>query len=495
MFHYPDRLAGLDDMVLQINTPLNTLSSAVSKRGLDDQPYINVKKVKTRKGRRASRPPLADKTISNNITTHAQSQAKTTCGEELTESQDGKDCNTTSRSRARQPKSGDHPFKPLPPVPSASTLQLPSFLNFSSQSSIRPAVPLLQQSSPALPPSILFQPSSAPRTTSRRRVVVRKSDHKKVHDEPLFIPAFHHPNSPYVPWASPVRRRILCPATPTSPTDVYSRPHSRSGARAPEPAESEAHSDPISVAKEGKFSSTWARLKKSVKGSTKAAVSRLVRFKKSSRSNKEPSHTCLASCKASSIPDEEIVFAENPSPSSHPPQCSRSRLIHTSLESFASSDSSTLAAWLATRRRASSETARDTKHEMSLDEYEVMGSWLDLSRSEGEWPCGVPDCDLHTPDGSPNAMCQGLKIFRTTMPFDRTDPPSTPVHIKAPSPSFSSDFHPTPSQFCSLPRLPSQCFKLKPDDPGHLTVPGDGHMLPHKRSRELSMPGGWTFTT
>ena len=47
-----------------------------------------------------------------------------------------------------------------------------------------------------------------------------------------------HPNNPYVPWQTPARRQITRPLTASNfslPSGCYSRPLSRSGARAPEP--------------------------------------------------------------------------------------------------------------------------------------------------------------------------------------------------------------------------------------------------------------------
>ncbi|KAH7915354.1 hypothetical protein BJ138DRAFT_1141938 [Hygrophoropsis aurantiaca] len=485
MFDYSDRLAGLDDMVLQINIPSNMLPSAGPKSGLDGQPYIDAKKVKTRKGRRAGRSPLADKTPINNKTVPCPVQPTAIKAR-------SEDVPVSSLPQKRS-RPTSHSFKPLPAVPSASTLQLPSFLNFSSQLSIRPSPPVLQQSTPKQHTSVLFQPPSSARTTSRRRVVIQRSTHKKVHEGPLFIPAFHHPNSPYVPWDDLDRRRILPLAAELTSAPNSSHP-SLCNVEKPQGAP-KLSVEPEPIKKVGKLSTTWTRLKVTVKGSLKTALSHIGKPNNSPRGKKETLHTCLPSCKANNTSDHGMTFAENPSPSSPTSQCSRTRLIRTSLASFASSDSSTLAAWIAVRRE-SSETTRNTDQEISLNDYEVRGSWLDLSRGEGEWPCGVPDCDLHTLDGSPNSTCQGLKIFRTTMPFDRTHETSlTPIRVQVPSPAFSSDFHPTPPQFYSLPRLPSQCFELKPGSMEHLALDNAGPTLLAKKSRDLSMPGGWTFTS
>lgn len=61
-----DSLAGLDSMVLHINTPSPTVTTAPIT--LDGEPYILVPR-KKRKLARAGRKPLADKTSATNVLT------------------------------------------------------------------------------------------------------------------------------------------------------------------------------------------------------------------------------------------------------------------------------------------------------------------------------------------------------------------------------------------------------------------------------------------
>ncbi|KAF8213351.1 hypothetical protein K438DRAFT_1088451 [Mycena galopus ATCC 62051] len=115
------------------------------------------------------------------------------------------------------------PFRPLPPVLATSPLRFSSFLDdiditteFCHATTTPSVAPSLKSESPSPPATPIFRQLS------------------------IEIPSVSHPNSPYVPWASPVRRNILRPLTPSSQMSGfsgYSRPYSRSGARAPEPQE------------------------------------------------------------------------------------------------------------------------------------------------------------------------------------------------------------------------------------------------------------------
>ncbi|KIJ68245.1 hypothetical protein HYDPIDRAFT_106404 [Hydnomerulius pinastri MD-312] len=485
-------------MILKISAP-SKIPTIISNRTLDHDPYINVKKVKKPKTQRASRPPLADKPSSNNMAHLAPppkekvnssmllnipccppSQPSVVPAKEVTP------------PRVTRSVTDTNSFRPLPPLPSASTLQLPSFLNFSTQSFTPPPEPQTQRSTSSLPASVLFRVSSTP-VSSRRKVIVRKTKNKKVHEGPHWIPAFHHPNSPYVPWTSPVRRRILPPPSPLSPSPVIFSPHcSRSGAVAPEPWASDISSETHKKSGKEKLSSSWKSFKNSLKKGVKNVVAHLGKSRKSLKSscNSQNMLRTYDETDTTTAHKSNITFAANPSPPTRPESsCSR-----RSLASFVSSDSKALVTWLAERCATAPEVADDSPGGMSVEEYELMGSWLDLRHRDGEWVCGVKDCDLHTPDGSPNALCCHLKVFRTAMPFDSPDLLMSPAEPMAPSPSFSSEFLATPSRFCSLPRLPSQSFDIAliyKERPG--VYPNAERCLISKKSRELSMPGGWTF--
>jgi len=496
MFHYSGgRLASLDDMVLKISAP-SKVTSAISKCALDSEPYVKVKKVQKRKARRTCRPPLTDKTFVNNAVagTPLNSQLKSLerpTVEKPRGQQESLFPPNEPVTRVTRSQHDIESFHPLPPLPSASTLQLPSFLNFSTTHSLFPSSHANQcppKSSRSLPASTLFRRSSS--HVSVRRVVIRKTKNAKVYEGPQWIPAFHHPNSPYVPWSSPTRRRILLPLIPESPISPLC---SRSGAVAPEPWGS--HSTTEIQTNAEKRSSSWKNFMGSVKSGLRGAkrvVSRIGNVQKFSRRRADLSTTNWGADPSTGY---SVVFAESPSLTSPSPQTENASSSRVSLGSLVSSDSTTLAAWLA-ERHTTSGTSRECPG-MSIEEYEMMGSWLDLRRGNGDWVCGVRDCDVHTPDGSVGALRHEQRVFRTAMPFDATDhhePLKIPVPKKMTLPVSPVD-SPTPLPFCSLPQLPSRSSAMSPKVLETLGNPSVERLLMSKKSRELDMPGGWTFTS
>ncbi|KAG2077108.1 hypothetical protein BDR04DRAFT_646747 [Suillus decipiens] len=338
-------------------------------------------------------------------------------------------------------------FRPLPSLPSASTLQLPSFLNFSTTHSLTSSLPANQcrsESSHSLPATILFRHSSS-HVSSTRRVIVRKTKNTKVYE---------------------------VPESPISP------PYSRSGAVAPEPWAS--HSTTETETNVKKRSSSWKSFKKSV-----PKLSRGRSDVKAMNRSDDP------------IPStgDYIAFAKDSLPVSPGSPTEDTSASRASLGSFVSSDSVTLAAWLAERH-----TTSDTSWEspgMSVEEYEMMGSWLDLRVGDGEMVCGVLDCTAHTPNGPPDALCQGLRDLRPAVPFDATvhEPIKAPVPKQTSSPVFILDLNSWPHLFYSLPRLPSQALVMSTKELKTLDDLNVERVLTSKKSRELSMPGGWVFTS
>lgn len=378
----------------------------------------------------------------------------------------------------RQSQHDIESFRPLPHLPSASTLQLPSFLNFSTTHSLTPSLLTNQcppKSSQSLPASILFHRSSS--HVSVQPVIIRKTKNAKVYEGPQWIPAFHHPNSPYVPWPSPKRRHILCPLIPESP--ISSPPCSRSGAVAPEPWGSQSNTETQTNVK--KRSSSWRNLMKSIRSGLKGVKTSVSRIGKVQMFSRQHADVSTTNCSNDPTADDYVVVAENAPPTSLSPRISRA-----SLDSLASSNSATLAAWLLERRTITNTSCKCPG--MSLEEYEMMGSWLDLRRGGGEWVCGVQDCNVHTPNGSLRALCHGLPAFRTTMPFDTT------VHerFETPVPKPSTLDSLTPLPFCSRP--PSETAAMTPKILENLGDPSVECLLMSKKSRELNMPGGWMIT-
>ncbi|KAJ7169605.1 hypothetical protein C8R46DRAFT_1089319 [Mycena filopes] len=213
------------------------------------------------------------------------------------------------------------PFQPLPPVLATSPLRLPSFLDLTLQSldneSVAPS-PKSESASPSPPP--IFPLS-------------------------IDIPSVSHPNSPYVPWPSPVRRQILRPLTPASQVSRFSRPYSRSGARAPEP-----ESPPPAQNKFLRLSKSLKNLRRTVKQSVKHVKNALRKTSKA----RSP-ETVL---EAVPIP----ILCPSPTPPSLP----------SPVPSCESTNTTSLAEWL---RDCEANVERATPNFMSLEEYEERGSW------------------------------------------------------------------------------------------------------------------------
>lgn len=501
MFHYSGRLAGLDEMILKISAP-SKIASAVSTCTLDGEPYLKVRKVKKRKAQRVSRPPLADKTLP--AVNHASIQHPHASGPLKIQRKSSEKPAAVEKPREEQQKlvPPDQPvthvnrlqyniesFRPLPPVPSASTLQLPSFLNFSTTHSLASPSPVNQcrnKSSRSLPATILFRHSSS-HISSTGRVVVRKTKNKKVYEGPHWIPAFHHPNSPYVPWPSAVRHRILPPLMPESPISPL---YSRSGAVAPEPWGSNSTTETQTNVE--KRSSSWMSFKKSVRSglkSVKSVVSRIGKVPKLSCGRSDIKMTNRSDDPVSSAGDC-MVFTQNPSPVCSDSPIKDISVPRASLSSLVSSDSATLAAWLAERH--TSNTSYESPG-MSVEEYEMMGSWLDLRVGDGEGVCGVPDCDAHTSNGLPATLCHRLRDFHSAVPVDATF--NEPGPKKTTLPVSTLDLHSWRHPFYSLPRLPSQAFVISTKELKTLDDPNVERFVMSKKSREISMPGGWAFTS
>lgn len=482
MFHFSkDRLAGLDNIILKISLP-SKVPSVIPNCPISHERYLEVEKTPRRKSRVVARVALGDKTNSNSVPTNTTPQGRLEDPTLLVVPC----CKLPKLDKSLSMKAAldDNPYRPLPPLPSASPLQFPSFLDLPTS----PSTPSIQTQfhgpASSAPTAVLFRVPPTP--TSSRKRLARKSK-KEVTIGPHWIPAFHHPNSPYVPWTPSVRERILPLPSPTSISSAVESCCPRSGAIAPEPWASSTFSDRSKeVPRTTRVAKSWMNMRNNIKNRIKKVAACLGMAKKPTKESSGTQYTIPSSGAPKSTPMPKPDCFEGDDP-----------LSRASLASFPSSDSVALATWLAERCGAPAGVpCRDTPRGMTIEEYELIGSWLDLREGEHEWVCGFQGCDMHLPDGSPNAMCGHMNVFRAVMPFNGVDLCRTVTQPITSLAILSAESFVVPSRFCSLPRLPSQSFDMTPISRyagnTHGTTDAE-RCLPGKKSREFSMPGGWTF--
>jgi hypothetical protein len=316
------------------------------------------------------------------------------------------------RSPSKTSSTSATSFHQLPPVPSTSVLQLPAFLDYSFHSTPSPQAvsqTLPVRGSRSRRPSVAFVPPALVSGT-------------EIYNEQSYsIPAFQHPNSPYVPWTTPTRHKILRPLSSGSETTMASssnsQSYSRSGAMAPEPGRTEKWHG----------IRRWHIISRTFKQNVNQVKKRISSLAKPFKVDKLAVETPL-------VPSSESVRDEALSPALHSP-CLRSPC---SITSGMSTESNSLAEWLTERQREVME--RDKGYaSLSLEEYEKMGSWINLTK-EPSWSCGVPDCEVHS------RRVSMLPSTGITMEYANKQAEDLVV---GPFPSHTS------SQFRSAPTLPS----------------------------------------
>ncbi|KAJ7630670.1 hypothetical protein FB45DRAFT_916228 [Roridomyces roridus] len=214
------------------------------------------------------------------------------------------------------------PFEPLPPLLATSPLRLSSFLDTVLQSSD--------------PEPVAAPPESPPSRPARRT--------------PKKLDIFFNPNSPYAPLTPEHRRAFLRPLTPASQVSAYSRPYSRSGARAPEP------DSPLPAGKFLRLSKSFKNLRRTVKEGVRH-VKNALGCNKASKA------------KTPQLADDPVVPPPVPPLPSPVQSCGSS--THTT----------TLAEWL---RDCEANIERSAPNLMTLEEYEERGSWLEGSSIQDE---------------------------------------------------------------------------------------------------------------
>ncbi|KAF5382972.1 hypothetical protein D9757_006363 [Collybiopsis confluens] len=306
-----------------------------------------------------------------------------------------------SRYNVRSSISGS--FQALPPILSGSSVHFRSNLDFnnfqsfmlstSSPRSRRPS--RLSECPPALPPlPSLSQPLFPPIAEIREDLWQK--------------PSLRHPNSPYVPWDSPVRREIFQPLAPDS--------SSESLASRTQVSRSAENASPVQVPDHGlklaKVSQSIRKVHRTVKHVTGVAKKMFRRQRHIEQS--VPPHLSI---NPYMLPDTRLDPPYPPSPG---------------VSSFDSSHTRSLALWLDARRQQELEWENDSRHFMSVEEYERRGSWINLNGEKAS-VCSNPDCPVHSqdPDAVVSIYASLLELGSTNESRDSEDSETTAVECRA----------------------------------------------------------------
>lgn len=269
------------------------------------------------------------------------------------------------------------PFYPLAIHPSAPSICQTTFLDFSFHAFNSHSTDLVlncsilidgNNSPSPLPPS---SPVSSHQTSRHDNLEDRDGTHfdpqggdrSNIIESSIEDPAFTHPNSPYVPWTSAIRREFLRPLTPASLvsdfTGVYSRPHSRSGARAPEPLDSEVHLPGPNI--RSKVSEKLKNLRCTIKFNIKQAAKHFTKLARP-----------FQFCGVRSLPSETLTQSRQV-PYSTP-------VLPSPTPSGESTNTTTLYTWLAERQKEIEEGSSPS-NTISIDDYDRRGSWVDIEHT------------------------------------------------------------------------------------------------------------------
>ncbi|TFK57377.1 hypothetical protein OE88DRAFT_1722278 [Heliocybe sulcata] len=389
-------LAGLDTMVLHLHTKTRSVPSTPSEEGQDMSSYLAITcgALEIKGARKASRPPLHDRTPSLNATVFSTISSNFYPQSEQLGGPN-KPINATHATRPSHLPIPPH--KTLPDVPVSAVSSVVEDSPISAQDILSkplPSIPSSSSTSLARDDIIVDQDSAYEEQVLEIPPPV-PSKSQEIHNEPYEIPSPEHPNSPYTPWSPPIRRRIIrkpshvsAASHSLSPATVYSHSSAvrRDGARAPEPPELDDDASVVGAPScmdglKGKGKVQALKLKRSFKNLKRAVA------KKVSGISKLPAKL---HCHHEPVP----TLSSLPSPQGSPvvldiraltPPLSASQV---SVASYApSAGSASLAEWLSERRRDSLERDQqdtDGQWGMTLEEYERNGSWLDIPSEEEE---------------------------------------------------------------------------------------------------------------
>lgn len=317
---------------------------------------------------------------------------------------------------------------------------------------------------PPLPPVSRFRPSDFLQSETSRGDLFQ-------------IPAFNHPNSPYVPWASRLRHQILRPTSPVSRASVYSgysRPHSRSGAQAPEPfdlSEVDARRPKLL-----KVTESCRKLRRSVTKNFSSVVRRISNLKTSFIHHPKAEGTPEAG-QTTHVLSYGVYTPKISTPSA---------------ASFETSNTNSLATWLAERQQEMKDWELGQSNRISLEDYERQGSWIDLSHNSAG--CHIAGCEAHSPRRSEDAPTDTttnessiLRLLLESEPgdslrsFGSTATPRSPMSESDQSDSLDPSLSQSTITYSAL---------HSNDMVAHSSV-FIGSMSGGDHTVEVDMPGGW----
>ncbi|KAG6911820.1 hypothetical protein DXG01_000067 [Tephrocybe rancida] len=261
----------------------------------------------------------------------------------------------------------------LPPLPCASSLQLRSFIDTTTTSPVGQTSRLL---------SLRNLATKMQTKTQEQEVDASPQNSPTGNNRRMSTPSFMHPNSPYVPWTPEMRRQILHPVGEPSPiTDFYACRYSHTALQNLDPAPL-ALCRSRNLPKRSKLPRSFKNLTSAIGKNVKQVANRISRHKKKPRPT-------------SSLPE--------PGPISH----------MALSNSFDSTDAITLSTWLSDRQRLRME--RDDQvsvKEITLEEYEAMGSWTQLPKTSVANPDHLHNMPLAVLSDSPACWSRSLSRVR-----------------------------------------------------------------------------------
>ncbi|KAF9785497.1 hypothetical protein BJ322DRAFT_1108946 [Thelephora terrestris] len=259
-------------------------------------------------------------------------------------------------------------FKPLPPVPKVSSFHFSVIWDLHANSTfvadVSPPIPTQKSSNSSIDATdgnhvdigagVTEVPESS---SSSSRIIYVSTD-------------------PYSPWPSPIRRRFMSRSDGSfSRISRYSRPESRSGARAPDPPS--------------------RRTSLYTTGCNIPGVRRIRRFTRNVRLFTQRMYALKAMLRK--VHCRRPVIA--PTPATSLPRRTSARVSRSSIASFVQSRSlrtsissaltNSLQRWLEARNQVTYEKASDHVS-ITISQYERRGSWL-----TDDW-CGIQHCDAHS---------------------------------------------------------------------------------------------------